>query len=446
MAKISKVDEKLPLGRLFPLGLQHVLAMYAGAVAVPLILGGAIGLSPQEIAFLIAADLFTCGIATLIQSFGMGNFAGVKLPVVMGVSFVAVGPMVTLSQEATLPVIYGGIIFAGLFITVFSGLIGKTVRFFPKVVTGTVITLVGLALVPVAMNNAAGGLKSPTYGNPENLLLAALTLIVVIVVNKYLKGFMQAIGVLIGLIVGTVAASALGMVNFDAVSNAGWFNIVTPFYFGLPEFRADAMIAMTIVSLVAAVEGIGVFIALGDIGEKEIKEKEISRGLRGEGLAQILGGVFNSFPYSTFSQNVGLVVLSGVRSRYVTVCAGLILVFLGTIPKFAALATVIPNAVLGGATLAMFGMVAVSGIRILSNVDFSKSGNMLIVAISLALGLGAKITPQMFAQFPQLARVLCEEGIILGSTVAIILNIVFNFKEIQAANKVEVVMHDDHAV
>jgi xanthine permease len=441
--KKNLVDEKLPISRLFPLGLQHVLAMYAGALAVPLILGGAMGLSQQELAYLIAADLFTCGIATLIQAFGIGNYAGIKLPVVLGCSFVAVGPMVAVGKEASLPVIYGAVIASGIFIWLIAGLFGKLTKFFPPLVTGTVIAVVGLSLMPVAINNAAGGTGKPDFGSPANLGLALFTLIVVLIMNRFFKGFLQAISVLAGLVAGTIAASFMGMVNYSEVAHSGWFEIVTPFYFGLPEFKLDAIISLCLVSIVTTIEAIGVFLGLGDICEKEISEKEIVRGIRAEGIAKAMGGVMNSFPYATFSQNVGLVALSGVRSRYVCVAAGIILAVLGIIPKFAALGTVIPTSVLGGATLAMFGMVAVSGMRILSTIDFSKPGNLLTIAVSMGIGLGFKAAPQAIAQLPHGLQMLFGDGIISASIVAIVLNIFFNYKELGKTQTT--VIRDEHA-
>lgn len=438
----SPVDEKLPIGRLIPLGFQHVFAMYAGALAVPLILGGAMNLSKENLAFLISADLFTCGLATLVQALGIRNYVGIKLPVVLGCSFVAVGPMVAIGQSTNLPVVFGAVIASGIFIWLISGIFGKLIRFFPPLVTGIVISTVGLSLFPVAINNAAGGIDNEGYGSITNLVLAIITLIVVIIMNKFFKGFLQAISILIALIIGTIIASFMGLVNYDEVLHSSWFSIVTPFYFGLPEFRADAVISICLVAIVTTIEAIGVFIGLGEICNKNIGEKDIVKGIRGEGLTKILGGVMNSFPYATFSQNVGLVTLSGIKSRYVCVAAGIILSILGVIPKFAALGTAIPVSVLGGATLAMFGMVAVSGFKILSKIDFSKQGNLLTIAISMGVGLGLKFAPQALIEVPEFLKMFLEDGIITASFLAIILNIIFNYKDLKS-NKIEAIKDGD---
>ena len=425
-------NEKLPFKKLLPLGLQHVLAMYAGAIAVPIIVGGSIGLTPQLIAFLVAADLFTCGIATLIQAFGIGKKIGIKLPVIMGCSFVSVAPMITLGKTNGLPVIYGAIICAGIFVILISFFFGKILKFFPSLVTGTVILIVGLSLIPVAINDAAGG-YSKTHGDPKNLFLAAIVLIIILILNKYFKGFMQATSVLLGLVFGTIIASFMGMVNMSTVYSAGWFRIVTPFYFGVPQFKIGPIITMCLISLILMIEAVGVFIGVGDICGKKVTQDEIVSGLRGEGLAQVLGGMFNSFPYTTFSQNVGLIALSGVKSRYVTVCSGIILICLGIVPKIAALATIIPAAVLGGATLAMFSMVAVAGIKILSTVDFAKTGNMLVIALAVGIGISSKVAPGTFNQLPYALKFILEDGIVAGSIIAIFGNMFFNYKDMMSS-------------
>lgn len=298
--------------------------------------------------------------------------------------------------------------------------------------------VVGLTLTSVAFNSVGGGAGSKNFGDPKNIALAAFTLLIIILMNKYSKGFFQAIAVLIGLLVGTVVASMFGMVNFTPVTSAKWLHIVTPFYFGVPVFKLDAILTMTLVSLIAAVEALGVFIAVGEIVEKPATKKMLVNGLRGDGISQVLGGVFNSFPYTSFSQNVGLLVLTKVKTRYVCVCAGVILMVLGLIPKFAALATIIPLPVLGGATLVMFGMVAVTGMKILLQVDLDKTSNLIIIATAIAIGMGGKIAPTVFLHLPHYLRMILEEGPIAAALTAIILNLFFNWKEIFFNSKVVV--------
>ncbi|MBF0313505.1 MAG: purine permease [Oligoflexia bacterium] len=435
------VDEKLPLKRLIPLGLQHVLAMYAGAVAVPLILGSAIGLSHEELAYLIAADLFTCGIATLLQTLGIASFIGIRLPIILGCSFVAVAPMILIAQKSGLPAVYGAIIASGLYIVLCSFFLGKILKLFPPIVCGSVISIVGLTLVPVAINNAAGGLNNPHYGDPKNLALAATVMITIILINKYFTGYIKALSVLLGIIVGTLLASFLGMTHFEELSRASYFGLIKPFYFGLPEFHFEAILSMCLVSTICLIETIGVFTGIGKICNKDLSENDLARGIRGEGVAQMLGGAFNSFPYTTFSQNVGLVALSGVRSRYVCACAGIILMILGLIPKFAAIATIIPMAVIGGAMIPMFGMVAAAGVKMLAHsVDFSKSSNLLIISCSLAFGVGSSVVHNAFDKLPHIFQLFLGHGIVSGSIVAIVLNLFLSSDSDNAAKDEELAL------
>ncbi|MEG0128386.1 MAG: nucleobase:cation symporter-2 family protein [Clostridium sp.] len=446
---VDKLNEKLPIKQLIPLGLQHVLAMYAGAVIVPIIVGQGIGLDATQLAYLVAADLFTCGIATLVQTLGVGNFAGIRLPVVLGCAFQAVGPMIAIGNSYGIGAIYGSIIASGIFVIFAAYFFGKLLKFFPPVVIGSIITIIGLSLIGVAFNNLGGGQKAMdagTFGSLQNIGIGLFTLAVIIFANKYFKGFMQTISVLLGIIAGTIVAYILGMVNFDAVAHEPWVNVITPFYFGFPKFVPAAIFTMCLVSLVSMIESTGVFFATGKVCEKEIEEKDVVKGIRAEGIAQVLGGVFNAFPYTTFSQNVGLIALTGVRSRYVVISAATIMMILGTLPKFAAIATVIPDCVLGGAMIALFGMVAVSGVKTLSVVDFGKTSNMLIAACSIAVGLGVSITPEMFAFFPESLKLFFESGIVSGSIVAILLNIFLNWSEIRSGVDPEMVLPDEHCV
>ncbi|WP_400162741.1 nucleobase:cation symporter-2 family protein [Brevibacillus sp. TJ4] len=408
--------------KIVTLGLQHVLAMYAGAVVVPLIIGAALNLTPAQIAYLIAADLFTCGIATLLQVIGT-RYTGIRLPVVLGCTFTAVGPIIAIGSASNLATVYGAIIVSGLFVVFAAPLFGKLLKFFPTVVQGSVVTIIGLSLIPVAMNNVAGGEGSPDFGEPRNLLLALGTLVLILLINRFAKGFMRAISVLLGLIAGTVVASMMGMVNFSSVKDASWFSVVEPFYFGVPQFSVVAIITMILVNIISMAESTGVYFALGKATNTEVGKEDVVKGLRGEGVAIVLGGIFNAFPYTAFSQNVGLVQMSGIKSRNVIIGAGVILLILGLLPKLAALTTVIPNPVLGGAMVAMFGMVVASGINILSQVDLRQNENLLIAACSIGIGLGSAAVPSMFDQLPTMAKMLLQNGIVTGSLTAVALNL-----------------------
>lgn len=425
--KQDKANEMLPLNQLTVLGLQHVLAMYAGAVAVPLVIGGAVGLTPEQLALLVAADLFTCGLATLIQALGIGPYIGIKLPAILGCTFAAVGPLIIIGKNLGMQTAYGSIIAAAIIVLIIAPLYGKILRFFPTVVTGTVVTMIGLSLVNVGVTSIGGGSGAKDFGSIENLLLAAFVMIVILLSNKFLKGFFQAISVLNGIVLGTIVAAFMGKVDFSLIQNAKWISFIHPFNFGFPKFDLGSIFMMTFVMLVVMIESTATFLGIGRVCEKEITQKDIVRGIRAEGIATILGGIFNSFPYTTFNQNLGLLALSKVKSRFVVVASGIILVSLGLIPKFAALATIIPQPVIGGATTIMFAMVAVAGIQMLSKVDFNKNSNMLVVACSIGVGLGITVVPNILDNTPTIFKEIFGSGIVSASIVAVLLNAFLNY-------------------
>lgn len=424
--QIHPVDEMLPLGQLFLYGLQHVLAMYAGAVAVPLIVANALNLSKEQLIYLINADLFTCGIATLIQTLGLWKM-GVKIPLIQGVTFAAVTPMIMIGQTHGLAGIYGSVIVAGLITFLVSPYFSRLIRFFPPVVTGSIITIIGLSLLPVAVRWAGGGNPSAAdFGDFQFIGLAFLVLLLVLLFYRYFKGFLSNIAVLLGLLAGTLIAVPLGLVSFSEVSGAAWIGVTTPFAFGLPVFDMASIAAMTLVMLVVMTETTGDIIAVGEIIDKPISQEDLTRGLRADGFSTMLGGVFNAFPYTAYAQNVGLVGMTRVKSRFVVAAAGAILILLGLFPKSAAVVAAIPNAVLGGAGIAMFGMVAASGIKTLSKVKFEGTHNMMVVAISVAIGLIPLAVPGFYQKFPGWAQVILHSGITAGSVTAIVLNALFN--------------------
>ncbi len=433
------VDEMLPLSQLFAYGLQHVLAMYAGAVAVPIIVAQALHLTPAQLIHLINADLFTCGIATLIQTLGFWK-VGARIPMIQGVTFAAVTPMILIGTEHGITAIYGAILAAGLFTFLIAPYFSRLIRLFPPVVTGTIITIIGITLLPVAVRWIGGGNPAASdFAGPMQLLLASATLCIVIVVYRYGKGFLSNIAVLIGLCCGTLLAIILGQTDFAEVGRAGWFDIITPFSFGLPVFDIGSAISMVIVMLVVMVETTGDSIAIGEIVGKPIGQDGLARCLRADGLSTFIGGIFNSFPYTAFAQNVGLIAVTRVKSRFVVAASGIILVLLGLFPKMAAVVACIPNAVLGGAGLAMFGMIIASGVRALSRVQFEGNYNLMLVAISIGMSMITLTIPNFFQHFPDIAKIVLQSGITLGSITAVVLNIIFN-----GIGKQEETIHDTH--
>ena len=425
------VDEILPPGRLAIYGFQHVLAFYAGAVIVPILLASAIGLNQRELIHLINADLFTCGIASIIQSVGFWKI-GVKLPLLQGVTFTAVSPMIAIGLAAGggtqgLLTIYGAVIVAGLFTFLIAPYFSRLIRFFPPVVTGTVISIIGIALLPVAAADAAGGAGpdlNPT--SAKNLAYAVGTLVLIVAIQRIFRGFMATVAVLVGLVVGTVVAWLLGDAQFADVAASDWVGVTTPFYFGWPKFSVAAIVSIIVVMLITAVETTGDVFATGEIVEKRIGRDDIARALRADGLSTLLGGVLNSFPYTCFAENVGLVRLTRVKSRFVVAAAGVIMIILGLLPKAAALVAGIPHPVLGGAALAMFGTVAVVGFQTLSRVDFHDHRNVVIVSTSVALAVYVTVQPDVAKAVPEWAQIILGSGITLGSITAIVLNLLFH--------------------
>jgi len=425
---VHPVDEMLPLGALFLYGLQHVLAMYAGAIAVPLILANAIGLTHEQTIYLINADLFTCGIATLIQTLGLWKLpVGMKIPLIQGSTFVAVTPMVLIGQAHGLPAIYGSILVAGTITVILSPYMGKLLAFFPPVVSGTIITIVGVSLLPVAVNWAAGGNPhAPDYGDPHFAVLAAMVLLFILLIYRFSTGFIANIAVMLGLVLGTLVSIPLGFTNFSAVSAAAWLGITTPFKYGLPTFDGAAIASMTLVMLITMTETTGSMLAAGEIVGRPVTKDDLTKGLRADGLSTVIGAVLNAFPYTAFSQNIGLLSLTGIRSRFAVSAAGVILMILGLFPKLAAIVAAIPPPVLGGAGLALFGMVGASGIRMLAKVDFDSGHNLMVVALSLGFGLIPLGNPHFYDKFPSWLQMILHSGITAGSIAAVSLNLFLN--------------------
>ena len=421
----NTVDSMLPIPKLFAYGLQHVLAMYAGAVAVPIIIAQAMHLPVEDLIRLITADLFTCGIATLIQTIGFGNIGG-RIPMIQGVTFASVGPMAMIGAQHGMTAIYGAIIIAGIFTFLVAPFFSRLIRLFPPVVTGTIITIIGINLMPVAVNWMGGGVGNPQFGSLTNIGLGFLTFLIVIFTYKFAKGFLGNLSVLIGLIGGTAIAFAMGVANFAEVSKAHWVAVIEPFYFGMPTFDWASVLSMVVVMLVVMVETTGDSIAIGEIVDKKIDRKELASIIRADGLSTVIGGILNSFPYTAFAQNVGLIAVTRVKSRFVVAASGVILILLGLFPKLAAVVASIPNAVLGGAGIAMFGMIIASGIRSLGKVNFDGNQNLMLVAISIGVSMIPIAAPTFYAHFPAWAQILLKSGITFGSIMAILLNLLLN--------------------
>lgn len=433
--EVHEVDRRLPPVRTAVLGFQHVLVMYSACVVVPLILGAALNLPKEHLIIILSADLFVAGIVSLIQSLGLPGF-GMRMPVMMGVTFTSIAPMIAIGTNPALglPGIYGAIIASGIFGILFAPLMGRFLRLFPAVVTGSVLLVIGISLMKVGIDWAAGGppllpdgSPNPKYGSLIYLVISFGELVLILMLSRFARGFLANVAVLVGIAAGFVAAFAIGEINLSEWSQTPWLAFIRPFAFGMPVFDPLAILSMCLVMLVTMVESTGMFLALGTIVDRPTTPPRLVKGLRADGLGAVLGGMFNAFPYTSFSQNIGLVTLTGVKSRYVCAAGGLILVALGLFPKLAYVIASTPPFVLGSAALVMFAMVAMMGVRILSTVDFEKNqGSVLVAAVSVGVGMIPMLAPGFFAHLPGWTSIITESGIILATLCAILLNLLFN--------------------
>lgn len=423
---VHPVDEVLPVQNMVAFGLQHVLSMYAGIVAVPLILATALGLPGDDLVRIIGASFFMCGVATLIQTIGFPGF-GAKLPIVQGTTFAAVATMIAIGKTYGLPGIYGAVIAGGILTVLLAPYFSKLLRFFPPVVAGTVILMIGVSLMPVAIRWAGGGNPAAeTFGNPASLGLALMTMVIVLLLTRFGKGFLSRVSVLLGLVIGTVVAAIFGLANFSGVGTAAWFGFTAPFHFGTPTFAFVPVLSMLLVMLVVMVETTADILAIGEVVDKDVDSGMVANGLRADGLSTMLGGIFNVFPFTAFAQNVGLVRFTGIKSRFVVAVAGIILMLLGFIPKLSALVSSIPLPVLGGAGLVLFGTVAAAGVQTLSKVNMNDTRNLTIVAVSVALGVIPSTVPTLYEKLPEQVSLVLDSGITSAAIAAILLNILFN--------------------
>ena len=407
------------------LGLQHLLAMYSGSILVPMMIGKALGYNSEQLTYLVSTDIFMCGLATFLQ-LQLHKHFGVGLPVVLGVAFQSVAPLTIIGQSHGSGAMFGALIVSGIFVVLISGVFSKLARFFPAIVTGSVITTIGLTLIPVAIGNMGGNTSNPT---PQSLALSLITVFIILLVNIFTKGFLKSISILIGLVVGTVLATMMGLVSFAPVGVAPLLHIPTAFYFGAPTFEVTSILMMCIIAMVSMVESTGVYLALSDITQDPIDETRLRNGYRAEGIAVLLGGIFNTFPYTGFSQNVGLVKMSGIKTRLPIYYAAGFLVLLGLLPKFGALAQIIPDPVIGGAMIVLFGFVSLQGMQMLAKVDFANNEhNFLIAAVSIAIGVGFN-NSNLFNSFPTELRMFFSNGIVMASLLAVILNAILNRKK-----------------
>jgi len=411
-------------GKNIVLSLQHLLAMYAGAVVVPIIIAGAFNYTPEQTAYIIAADIAICAVATLLQVY-KGKYIGIGLPVVMATAFTGVGPIIQAGTEYSPAVAYGSVFAAGVIMVLLAPIFAKLNRLFPPLVTGIVVSLIGLTLIPVSIDYLAGGDGAVNYGSLENLIVGGVTFIIILFLYRYTKGFVQSISILIGMLGGMIVAGFFGQLDFSAMQTASWFQVPTPFAITHLEFELGSIVSLVIVGIVTIIESTGNYLALGGMMGKNLTEKDLRKGYLSAAVAYMLSGIFNTNPQTAFSQNLGVIQMSGVKKREVILNLVVLMLIAGFIPKIGVIATAVPIPVLGGAMIFLFGNVLAYGISVIGSVDLS-GNNTLIVGAAVVIGMGVTINPVAFAQLPGWLSWITSSGIVAGTIVAVLLNLFFN--------------------
>ena len=406
------------------LSVQHLLAMYAGVIVVPIIIAGALNYTPEQTAYIIAADIVICAIATFLQVYN-GKYIGIGLPVVMATTFTGIGPIVQAGTEYGPAVAYGSVFAAGIVMLFLAPVFAKLNRLFPTLVIGIVVSLIGLTLIPVSINYLAGGDEAVNYGSMENLTIGVVTFVIILLLYRYTKGFIQSISILIGMLGGLVVAGLFGQIDFSAIQTAPMFQMPIPFKITHLEFEIGSIVSLVIVGIVTIIEATGNYLALGSMMDQKMEEKDLRKGYFSAGIAFILSGIFNTNPQTAFSQNLGVIQMSGVKKREVILNLVLLMLLAGFIPKIGIIATAVPAPVLGGAMIFLFGNVLAYGISVIGSVDLS-GNNSLIVGAAIVMGLGVTVNPEAFSQLPEWISWVTSSGIVAGSIVAVLLNLFFN--------------------
>ena len=426
------VDDNPSLGKKILFGIQHIFAAFGGIVVVPLVIASALGFDPKITTALISATILASGIATIIQAKGFGAI-GSRVACIMGTDFTFVSPSISVGTVLGLPGIIGATILGAFFEIILSYFIKPLMKIFPPIVTGTVVCLIGLTLLPVSIDWAAGGVGAADYGSIKNLSIAMFVLIFTLILNRYGKGMVSSASILIGMVAGYVLCIPLELVDFTAIKEASWVSFPKIFEYGV-TFDMKALIAFIPAYFVTTIETVGCLKAIGETSQIEMEEKRVGAGVLADGIGSMIGGIVGSFPNTTFSQNVGLISLTKVASKHVAIMAGIIMVILGFLPKLAGLISGIPQPVLGGVGVVMFGTVAAAGIKTLSRVKLTER-NLLIIATSIALGLGVTFRPDVIAQLPEGLKMIFSSGISTGTITALILNLVLKEDKVE---KIEV--------
>jgi xanthine permease len=416
------IEDEPPTGEAVTLGVQHLLTMFLSTVALPLVIAGAIGLGPADTTFVLQMALLVAGIATIVQAYSVGP-VGARLPIVMGTSAIFVAPLIDIGNQFGLAAIFGAVIIAAPVEIVLGYFIDDIRGLFPPLVTGIVVMLVGLTLVPTAIDYAAGGPGAETYGNVANLAVAALVFGLAIVLNQFFDGLARTASVLVAVVVGYLASIPFGLLDLSRVGEVGWLALPIPLQYGV-EFQPGAVLVVAFAYVITAMETIGDISGTTESVGRDPDGDELRGGLVADGAMSGLAGLFGAFPNTSFSQNVGLITFTGVASRYVVAICGAFLVVLGFVPKVAAVVAAMPEPVLGGAAIVLFGMIFSVGLRIVAQRAALTQRNLTIIAASIVLGLGVEVRPDVLTQVPDALQLLAGSGLITGGVTALLLNLV----------------------
>jgi len=419
---IYGIDDYPPFLEALPLGLQHLLIMFTGAITPPFLFAGAMGMVTGDTAFLIQMALIVAGIATIVQAYPIGP-VGARLPIVMGTSIVFLGPMIGIGKQFGLPAVFGAALVAAVVEIIIGFSMGRLRKFFPPLVTGVIIMLIGLTLIPVGTDFAAGGIRAEDYGEFHNLFLSGLVVVVTLFFNQFFQGFFKLASVFFGMVIGYIVAIPMGMVRFADVVEAGWVTIPVPLNWGI-TFEPVAIVTMAFIYVVTSIETIGDVDGTTNAVDRKATKHEMRGALVADGVMSAFGAVFNALPNTSYTQNLGLIHFTGVASRYVVAIGGILLFLLGLVPKIGAIVAVMPYPVLGGGVLVLFAMIFSSGIRIISqNVPLSRR-NMIIIALSVAMGLGVELRPDVIQHFPENVQLILGSGLVMGGVTAVLLNVI----------------------
>lgn len=422
---IYGVEDKPRLLTQILLGFQHIFAAFGGIIVVPIVISAALGFDAKTSTALISSAILMAGVATFIQSKGVGP-VGARVACIMGTDFTFVAPAIAVGAKFGLPGIFGATILGALIVILLSFFVKPLMKLFPPIVTGTVVSLIGLTLLPVSIDWAAGGVGSASYGSLKNIAIALAIMTVTLLLNHYGKGLVSSASVLIGMVVGYILCIPLGMIDFSSVGQASWLSLPKAFGYGI-NFNLKVLLPFIPAYFVTVIGTVGCLKAINGVSGIESDEKRIGAGVLSDGIGSMLAGVFGAMPNTSFSQNIGLIPLTKVASRYVTMMAGALLIILGLFPKFAALINIMPQPVLGGVGIVMFGTVAAAGIETLSRVKLNNR-NLLIIATSIGLGLGVTFRPDVIAKLPEGLKMIFSSGISTGTITALVLNVLLREK------------------